>query len=152
MGITSKFVEVNLFLVKMGYLYTVQVLLCNSNVKLKFLGLDIVNWIVLGSVMFCIAILIHLPSLSEMLLNIMCFSWKSCRKVFMGDCNVSLIIEDKNPSKFFQITHKTMALLILKITSTKHHLICLAKEKSRSWTWYCILKNCWEIFSISGNF
>ena len=126
MGITSKFVETNLFLIKMGYLYTVQVSLRSSNVKLKFLRLDIVNWIVLGSVMFCVAILIHLPSLSETLLNIICFSWKNCRKVFMGDCNVSLIIGDKNPSKFFQRTHKAMAPPILQTTSTKHHLICLA--------------------------
>ena len=38
----------------------------------------------------------------------MSFTSKICRKVWTGDCNISLIIFDKNSCKMFSNTHKTM--------------------------------------------
>ena len=50
-----------------------------------------------------------------MLLNIMLFSSKIWKKVTMGVCIVSLFLI-KIYATCFQITHKTMALPILKIS------------------------------------
>ena len=90
----------HVILMKIVYMYTVQVLLYFVNF---LLCLGIVNWFFMKSVSVTFCIVIHKFPLS--------WQWKvakcmhsvssSWRKVLMSVCNVSLIIFDKNPNKYF---------------------------------------------------
>ena len=64
---TGKSAETKLTLMKMGYLYTYsQACVCFSDLKVMFLlCFGIVNWFFGDYFIFCIAILIFLPSLGS---------------------------------------------------------------------------------------
>ena len=76
-----------------------------------------------------------------MLLNIILFSSKSCRKVLLGVCYALVLFSIKIHAKCFQITHKSMALPILMITEMKHHFISLVLRKlsdeKQKFLWKC---------------
>lgn len=99
--------------------------------------MNIVNWYFFGdSVIYYIAILIILPSLStKMLLNITSFFSKSWRKVSMGVSNVLITSSHKNSCKMFSNSSQNYGLSFNKeninkasLTSLREYLVMKSKN------------------------